>query len=933
MHKRHPVLAVGALITFMLASVQVYAGGPLGLLAAGVPFLWPNGGRMIPFNPDRGGLGPLTNAQAVAQSTAAFQVWADVASATATHVNAGELPVDVDETNFEPYLFPAAPDGLSAIVYDEDGAIFDLLFGVGSGVLGFAGTEWVNTMTGAIVEGVAFMNGGSLLGAGAFPVAEFLSVQVHEYGHYQNLAHTVVNGQILAGPDSRGPSPFNTFPPPPTFAGRIETMYPFLFINGGQASPDPDDIAIFSTLYPEPSFATTKGSITGNILAPNNTTPLTGVNVIARNIANPYDDAVSAISSDFATNYASGSPFVGAYTVRGLTPGASYAVYVDEILVGGFSTPPRNPLPGPEEFYNGVTESNDPVTDPPGNAFTPVVALAGITTPDIDIIFNRILPGPIPAGDDTSTELFFQNFTFNFCGQRYESVLVNSNGSLSFGGGNTDFSETIAEMLTGPPRIAGLWDDLNAAAAPGSVTFSETSRSLTVQFTGVPEFPAVGANTFAITIFGDKRGGHGDWDDERWGSNGGGRDKDGRFAISYENLSATDGLAGYSCGGRVTSGFERETDLSKAARRTIDGDGETAIFEVFNAVPGDNDLANRSLEFDGPGRFRDVFEPNDTPVLAPQHDRTSCGHEDHDDRGRGLVRLPFNTANRFSEISPLGGDVDYFHFRAKAGDILAIETVPGLQSMDTVIGIFDADGNLLLANDDGGVGLLSRLLVQIVVDGTYAVGVSTFPDLTFTGAGGDFGRYVLNISSYRGTILPVGDDDAVEVGFSTFAFPFQGTNWSSVFVNGNGNLTFGAADADFTESVAELLAGPPRIAPLWDDLFAPLGLVIAEEKDRALHIHFVSVPEFVAAGTNYFSVTLDHRGEITMNYGATNRSDAIVGVTQGGGAADPGPIDISRAWLSAIGTTYEQFTSPPASFGAYSGVDLSFREISFKKPR
>ena len=29
MHKRHPVLAVGALIAFILTSVQVYAGGPL----------------------------------------------------------------------------------------------------------------------------------------------------------------------------------------------------------------------------------------------------------------------------------------------------------------------------------------------------------------------------------------------------------------------------------------------------------------------------------------------------------------------------------------------------------------------------------------------------------------------------------------------------------------------------------------------------------------------------------------------------------------------------------------------------------------------------------------------------------------------------------------------------------------------------------------
>jgi hypothetical protein len=912
MHKRHPILAFGAITLLLLTSVQVYAGGPLLLRAPGVPFLWPNGGRLIPFSPDQGGLGPMTNAQAVAQTTAAFQAWADIASATATHVNRGQLPVDVDETNFEPYLNPAAPDGLSAVVYDEDGAIFNLLFGPNSGVLGFAGPEWVDEATGAILEGVSFMNGGSLLGAGAFPVAEFLSVQVHEYGHYQNLAHTVVNGQIIAGPDTRGPSPFNTFPAPPSFAGRIETMYPFLFINGGMATPHPDDIAIFSTLYPEPSFATTTGSITGSILAPNNTTPLTGVNVIARNVANPYDDAVSAISSDFATNYAPGSPFLGVYTIRGLTPGAGYAVYVDEILVGAFSTPPRS-LPGPEEFYNGPTESNDSVTDPPGNLFTPVVAVAGITTADIDIIFNRFLPGPLPAGDDTSTELF-PNFTFDFCGQRYESVFVNSNGSLSFGAGNLDFSETIAEMLTGPPRIAGLWDDLNAAAAPGSVTFTETDRALTVTFTDVPEFENVGANTFSITLYANKEKGRG-------------RDN-GRFSIAYGNLSATDGLAGYSCGGRITSGFEQETDLSKASRPTVDSKGRTAIFEIFNAVPGDNDLANSRLDFEGMGGFRDVFEPNDSAVAA--HDRGACGHDDHDDRGRGLVRLPFNTANRFSEISPLGDDVDFFRFRAKAGDILAIETVPGLQSMDTVLGLFDEDGNLLAANDDGGAGLLSRLLVQIAVDGTYAVAVSTYPDLSFTGAGDDFGRYVLNISSYRGTILPVGDDSSVEVPFTGFTFPFQGTNWSSVFVNGNGNLTFSAASGDLSETVPELLAGVPRIAPLWDDLNPLGGLVIAEETDRALEIHFVSVPEFSATGTNYFSVKLEKRGDITFNYGATNRSDALVGITEGGGAADPGPTDLSetrRLWTT--GTIYEQFVG---SFGAYGGVDLSFQEVVFKKP-
>ena len=209
------------------------------------------------------------------------------------------------------------------------------------------------------------------------------------------------------------------------------------------------------------------------------------------------------------------------------------------------------------------------------------------------------MPGPIPAGDDTSTELFPQ-FAFNFCGQRYESVFVNSNGSLSFGAGSVDFSETIAEMLTGPPRIAGLWDDLNAGAAPGSVSFSETSRSLTVTFTNVPEFP----NTGAQHVFDHALREHG----AAVTTTSGMMTKiAGGAAQAAADATVTGGSASrtatsrrptvwpaIAAAGAITSGFERETDLSKAARRTIDGDGKTAIFEIFNAVPGDNDLANRT---------------------------------------------------------------------------------------------------------------------------------------------------------------------------------------------------------------------------------------------------------------------------------------------------------------------------------------------------
>jgi hypothetical protein len=916
--RRRPFVA-GVLFVVVLSTIAE-AGGPLEIFAPGQPFLWGNGGVAIPFNPDQGGLGPLTNAQAVAQTTDAFAAWQAIPSATATHVNAGALSVDVNQTNFLPFLAPTAPDGLSAIVYDADGAIFNLLFGPGSGVLGFAGPEWLDVTTGEIIEGVAFLNGGSLLGPSAFPVAEFLSVQVHEFGHYQNLAHTVVNGQIAGFGDHRGPSPFQTFPPPPTFVGRIETMYPFLFINGGQATPHPDDIAMFSSLYPEPSFAVTTATITGQIIAPNNSTRLTGVNVIARNIANPYDDAVSAISSDFTRDYSPGAPLVGTYTLRGLTPGASYAVYVDQIIAGGFSTPPRG-LPGPEEFFNGAAESNDGTTDLP-SVFTAVSAAAGATASNINIVFNRLPEGPLPMGDDTSFELF-PDFTIRFCGQSYESVWVNANGNLTFGAPSGAFTESAAAFLQGPPRLAGLWDDLNPAAG-GTVAFSTTNHSLTVTFTNVPEFTVGGApggaNSFTMTL----RQSPFDGSVFNFALHG------GQYSVDYDTLSATDGLAGYSCGGKVTSGFELETNLSSLRFPIVLGLQKAAVYEIFTT---DNDLDDERFEVFTPKPFRDEFEPNN--ILPSAELLTANGRNRS---SRDVVKLPFTTANKFTAIEPLGDDVDFFRFRAKAGDIVAIETLPGSR-LDTMIGLFDDAGNLLLLDDDGGsfgVGGLSRLLVQFQVDGTFAVGVTTWPDFDFTGDGFDFGRYVLNISSYTGTLHQLAEDGSIEIPLTTFQFPFQGAQWSSVWVNANGNLTFGTANADFTESVAELLSGPPRIAPLWDDLSpsnfltgALQGLVITEERHGSLLVHYVSVPEFLDTGTNYFTVELDKKGAVTISYGATNRSDGIVGISEGGGAVDPGPTDLSENWwLTVLGTTYEQFIG---SFATFGGTDLSFATVKFRK--
>ena len=867
-----------ATVLLLVLSVPALAYGPLAVCEAGQPFLWPAGGTNIPYNPDQGDLGPLNNAAATALVGTAFGQWGAIPTATTTYVNAGPLPVDVDITNFEPFLFPEAPDGLSAIVFDDTGEIFDLLFGPGSGVLGFAGPEWADVVTCEILEGVSFLNGPAFGDA-----TEALDVLVHEFGHYQNLAHTVVNGQILLG-DNSGPTPNDTFPIPP-LAGLIETMYPFYFgPASGASTPHADDIAGLSTLYPTPGFAAASATITGRILAPNGTTPLTGVNVIARNTANPFVDAVSAISSDFAFDFTPGQPFVGVYTIRGLTPGATYAVYVDEILAGGFSTPPLFPLPGPEEFHNGAAESNNAATDNPA-VFTNVSAAAGGTASNVNVIFNAPAPGaPLPVGDDGSVQIFLP-FTFEICNQPFSSVFVNANGNLTFGTGSGDFSESIEEFLSGPPRIAGLWDDLNAGAG-GTVVFTQTSNTFTVTWTNVPEFTATGANTFSIKL--QKSSNHID--------------------INYGTLTAADGLAGVSCGGAITSRFERPSDQSSDnSRQNLKK--EPAAFEIFGAG-NPLDLSNDSLKFNAKAKFDDEFENNDTLNQA----------ED--------IHLPFTTeeVKDFTEIRPDGDDVDYFEFKIKADEFLAVEVVRG--SLDTVLGVFDADtGDLLAFDDDSGDALLSRLLLQANEDIDVVIAVSTFPDFDFDGIGGEgAGRYVLEVHKYEGTLVAAGDDTATSVPLG-FTFPYQGTNYTSVFVNSNGNLTFGTGNTDFSPTVPEFLAGPPRIAPRWDDLDAGDGLIIAEpdDDDDKITFHFVSVPEFFTTSPNYFEVELDEDGDIDIEYFATSRTDGLSGITQGGGAADPGEEDLSEDDdHSATGTTYELFA------GDVFIYDLFYTDLEFE---
>jgi parallel beta-helix repeat protein len=204
--------------------------------------------------------------------------------------------------------------------------------------------------------------------------------------------------------------------------------------------------------------------------------------------------------------------------------------------------------------------------------------------------------------------------------------------------------------------------------------------------------------------------------------------------------------------------------------------------------------------------------------------------------------------------------------------------------------------------------------------------------LTFTrksGGGYTITVGALNFDSNLGVNLNLADDDSRSQSLA-FTFRFFGVNYTSVFVNSNGNLTFGSSSLaahfnvfcggdvnaifdpqlcpDAANVLDQIAQDFPRIAALWQDWDPTLGgggVFVRAATDR-LVVTWNAVRPFGGGTAKTFQVVLLDNGVIRISYKtvtSTLGGGYLVGISPGSGSsALVTTVDFSQGSASSIST-------------------------------
>lgn len=156
---------------------------------------------------------------------------------------------------------------------------------------------------------------------------------------------------------------------------------------------------------------------------------------------------------------------------------------------------------------------------------------------------NTALPTTIASAtltslddDDSFAVTLANGKTIPFFGEEYDQLWINSNGNITFDGGDNNPMASVSAHFS-RPRISGMFVDLDPSAA-GTVHRQQLTDRYVVTFTKVPEWSENDATTMQTELFFD-----------------------GTIRLSYRGIQADFGIAGLSRGVNITAVFE-SSDLS-----------------------------------------------------------------------------------------------------------------------------------------------------------------------------------------------------------------------------------------------------------------------------------------------------------------------------------------------------------------------------------
>jgi len=190
-----------------------------------------------------------------------------------------------------------------------------------------------------------------------------------------------------------------------------------------------------------------------------------------------------------------------------------------------------------------------------------------------------------------------------------------------------------------------------------------------------------------------------------------------------------------------------------------------------------------------------------------------------------------------------------------------------------------------------------------IIDDSDGVVTSTFnldhKTLEFKPADANATRYTYDVADSRfdssvvssSTKLSLSDDDSKEVGLP-FLFPFFGFRYSTAFIGSDGQISFGSRDDSQWQTVEDpgvrMVVGPPRLAPLYNDLDASQSGAAVSYLSSASRfvVTWQNIPIFGPGSPRQtFQAAMFPDGRVEFSYNGVNVATVpgvAVGIAQGG---------------------------------------------------